>query len=130
PQYTYLDSWVAAVYGANEPPQTMTVPQYLPGGVRYNVLGPQNYNYERNHFYSSEIAWKANEHVELRDKFAYTSFTWGFLGMPQSGAKVLGTDGNAGLLSMYEKAEEKGHGWENILEGALYFDTGPVSHSL
>jgi len=130
PQYTYLDAWVAALYGPNEPPQTITVPQYLPGRARYNVLGPQNYNNERNHFYSTDLSWKANDHIELRDRFAYSSFTWSFMAMPQSGAKVLGPDGNAGLLSGYETAFQKAHGWENILETALNFDTGPVSHSL
>jgi outer membrane receptor protein involved in Fe transport len=129
-QFSYLDSWVAENYGPNEPPQTITVPQYLPGGRRDNPLGPQNYNDERNHFYSTELSWKANQHIELRDKFAYTEATWNFLAMPQSGAKVLGPDGNPGLLSGFEKADQKFSGWENIIESALYFDTGIVSHSL
>ncbi|HEX6832299.1 MAG TPA: TonB-dependent receptor plug domain-containing protein, partial [Rudaea sp.] len=71
PQGTYLDAWVAAVYGPNEPPQTMTVPpQYLPGGNRYNVLGPQNNNTENLNFTSGEISYAVNDHVEIRDDFA------------------------------------------------------------
>jgi iron complex outermembrane receptor protein len=130
PQYTYLDAWVAANFGPNEPPQTITVPQYLPGGVRYNVLGPQNYNNENYKFASTEVAFKPNDHIEIRDGFMYSHFTWDLLALLQSGTKVLGPDGRAGLVSNFEGGNEAGHGWENKLEAAFYFDTGPISHAL
>jgi outer membrane receptor protein involved in Fe transport len=132
PQDTYLDAWVAQQFGPNEPPQTITVAQYLPGGERYNVLGPQNYNRETLRLWSGEISWQVNEHVEIRDDFAKTDYSWGLLGLLQSGAKVLGPDGRAstffgtsGLLA----GEQEGSGWENKLEAVFYFDTGFISHS-
>ncbi len=129
-QYTYLDDYVAQTFGPNEPPQTITVPQYLPGGVRYNVLGPQNYNDQRNDFWSTELNWKVNDHVQIRDDFAYSHFTWNLLALLQSGAKVLGPDGNAGLVSGFLKADQAGTGWENKLETAIDFETGFLSHEL
>ena len=134
PQSTYLDAWVGAIYGPNEPPQTMTVPEkYLPGGVRYNVLGPQNYNKETLNFWSDEVSYAVNDHIEIRDDFARATYTWGLLALLQSGAKVIGPSGlastffgSSGLLT----GTQKGEGWENKLEAAMYFDTGPISHSM
>jgi len=134
PQSTYLDAWVGAVYGPNEPPQTTTVPaKYFPGGVRYNVLGPQNYNKETLNFWSGEVSYAVNEHIEIRDDFARATYTWGMLGLLQSGAKVIGPSGlvstffgSSGLLA----GTQEGKGWENKLEAAMYFDTGPISHSM
>ena len=132
PQNTYLDAWVAQNFGPNEPPQTITVEQYLPGGERYNVLGPQNYNKEQLRLWSSEIAY-TNDFMEIRDDFAHVDYTWGLLALLQSGAKVLGPDGNvstffgsSGLLA----GDQEGSGWENKLEAVFYFDTGIVNHSL
>jgi outer membrane receptor protein involved in Fe transport len=133
PQDTLLDDWVAQNFGPNEPPQTITVPQYLPGGERYNVLGPQNYNNELSRFWSSEITYNVNDHVQIRDNFAHVDYTWGLLALLQSGAKVLGPDGNVstnGFVSGFLGAKEGGSGWENKLEAAFYFDTGIISHSL
>ena len=134
PQDTPLTAWVASVYGPNEPPYTTTVPsQYLPGGVRYNVLGPQNYNKETLNFWSTEMSYAVNEHVEIRDSFARSSYTWGLLGLLQSGALAIGPSGDvstflgsSGLLT----GSQEGTGWENKLEAAFYFDTGPISHSM
>jgi iron complex outermembrane recepter protein len=132
PQDTYLDAWVAQNYGPNEPPQTATVPQYLPGGARYNVLGPQNYNKEQLSLWTTEVAYR-NDFMEIRDAYAHTSYTWGVLTLLQSGAKVLGPDGNvstffgsSGLLG----GEQKGSGWENKLETVFHFDTGFINHAL
>lgn len=133
PQNTYLDAWVAQNYGLNEPPQTITVPQYLPGGARYNVLGPQNRNNELSRFWSTEINYTINDHIQIRDNFGRVDYTWGLLALLQSGAKVLGPDGNVstfGFVSGFLDAKEGGSGWENKLEAAFSFDTGIVSHSL
>jgi len=133
PQNTILDDWVAQNYGPNEPPQTITVPQYLPRGERYNVLGPQNYNKERSKFWSSEISYTVNDHIEIRDNFAHLDYNWGLLALLQSGAKVLGPDGKVstnGFVSGFLGGTQGGSGWENKLEAAMYFDTGPISHSL
>jgi iron complex outermembrane recepter protein len=133
PQDTYLDAWVAQNFGPNEPPQTITVAQYLPGGERYNVLGPQNYNKENIKLWTGEIAYTVNEHVEIRDDFAHTDYTWSLLALLQSGAKVFGPDGrvstffgSSGLLA----GEQEGSGWENKLEAVFYFDTGFINHSM
>ncbi|MFT3789958.1 MAG: TonB-dependent receptor plug domain-containing protein [Rudaea sp.] len=133
PQDTYLDDWVARNYGANEPPQTITAEQYLPRGARYNVLGPQNSNTELSRFWSTEINYTINDHVQIRDSFGHVDFKWAVLALLQSGAKVLGPDGNVstyGLVSGFLDANEGGSGWENKLEAAFTFDTGPISHSL
>jgi len=102
------------------------------GGERYNVLGPQNYNKEQLRLWSSEIAY-TNDFMEIRDDFAHVDYTWGLLALLQSGAKVLGPDGNvstffgsSGLLA----GDQEGSGWENKLEAVFYFDTGIVNHSL
>jgi len=131
-QSTYLDAWVAQNYGTNEPPQTVTVEQYLPGGARYNVLGPQNYNTEQLNMWTGEIAYR-NDWFEIRDAYAHADYKWALLALLQSGAKVLGPDGNvstffgsSGLLG----GNQSGSGWENKVEAVFYFDTGPVSHSL
>jgi len=133
PQDTLLDDWVNQHYGPNEPPQTITVPQYLPGGARYNVQGPQNYNDELSRFWSTEISYNLNDHVQIRDNFGHVDYTWGLLSLLQSGAKVLGPDGNVtanGFTSGFLRADEGGSGWENKLEAAFYFDTGFISHSM
>jgi len=134
PDNTYLNTWVGSVYGPNEPPQTMSVPSmYLPGGVRYNVLGPQNYNKENLNFWSGEVSYAVNDHIEIRDAYARSTYTWGLLALLQSGAQVIGPSGlvntffgSSGLLA----GTQEGTGWENKLEAAIYFDTGPISHSM
>jgi|GEM_PF-1227580 len=133
PQDTYLDNWVAQNYGANEPPQTITAEQYLPRGARDNVLGPQNYNNELARFWSTEINYTVNDHIQIRDSFGHADFSWGFLSLLQSGAKALGPDGNVstfGLASGFFNGKQAGSGWENKLEAAFSFDTGPINHSL
>ena len=132
PQDTYLDTWVAQNYGPNDPPQTINVQQYLPGGSRYNVLGPQNYNTEQLNMWTGEIAYR-NDFMQIRDAYAHADYTWRLLSLLQSGAKVLGPDGNvstffgsSGLLG----GNQEGSGWENKVEAVFYFDTGPISHSL
>lgn len=133
PQDTYLDNWVAQNFGPNEPPQTITVPQYLPGGERYNVLGPQNYNNETSRFWSAEINYQVNDHIQIRDNFGHVGYDWNLLELLQSGAKVLGPDGNVstfGLVSGFLAGDEGGTGWENKLEAAFYFDTGIINHAL
>jgi iron complex outermembrane receptor protein len=132
PQNTYLDDWVAQNYGPNEPPQTITAERYLPGGARYNVLGPQNYNKETLNLWTGEVAYR-NEFMEIRDAYAQTDYTWSYLALLQSGAKVLGPDGNVSTnfgSSNLLAGEQEGSGWENKLEAAFYFDTGFIHHSL
>lgn len=133
PQNADLTTWVAQNIGPNVPPQQITVPQYLPGGSRYNVLGPQNFNNERYKFWSTEMNWVVNDHVEIRDNFAHVNYNWNFLAMFLSGALAIGPDGHVStspFSSGVERAIQEGSGWENKLETALYFDTGPVSHSM
>lgn len=132
PQDTPLDTWVQQNYGPNEPPQTVTAQQYLPGGARYNVLGPQNYNRERLNLFTDDVAYQ-NDFMEIHDAYAHTSYTWDVLALLQSGAEVLGPDGNvstffgtSGLLGV----EQKASGWENKLEAVFHFDTGFINHSL
>ncbi len=125
-----LDAWVADNFGPDEPPQTITIPQYLPGGKRYNVLGPQNSNKAELELASAEIVWQINDHIEIRDAFMYSAYQWETLAILQSGAKVLAPDGRSGLLSGFLAADIRGSGWENKLEAALNFDTGPISHAM
>ena len=129
--YTFpLDAWVAANYGPLEPPQTITVPQYLPDGRRDNVLGPQNYSESNLWIYEAGVHFKPSEHVEIRDSFMYQRFTWDILAIVQSGAKVIGADGRSSIYSSLLAGSTAGRGWENKLEAAFHFDTGPVSHDL
>jgi iron complex outermembrane receptor protein len=133
PQNTNLNNWVAETIGPDVPPQQITVPQYLPGGSRYNVLGPQNYNDELYKFWSTEINYQVNDHIEIRDNFARVSYDWNFLAMYLSGALAIGPNGMVStdpFSSGVEGAVQQGSGWENKLEAAFYFDTGPISHSL
>ncbi|MBS0420108.1 MAG: TonB-dependent receptor plug domain-containing protein [Proteobacteria bacterium] len=128
-----LTTWVAQNIGPNVPPQQITVQQYLPGGSRYNVLGPQNFNNERSKFWSTETSYTVNDHVQIRDNFAHVDYNWNFLTMFLSGALVIGPDGRVStspFSSGVERAIQEGSGWENKLETALYFDTGPISHSM
>lgn len=129
--YTFpLDAWVAANYGPLEPPQTITVPQYMPDGRRDNVLGPQNSSKSNLWLYEAGAHYKLNEHVEIRDSFMYQRFTWDILAIVQSGAKVIGADGRSSIYSSLLSGSTAGRGWENKLEAAFHFDTGPVSHDL
>ena len=133
PQSTDLTTWVAQNIGPSVPPQQITVQQYLPGGSRYNVLGPQNFNNERYKFWSTEMNYVVNDHVEIRDNFAHVGYNWNFLAMFLSGALVVGPDSRVStspFSSGVERAIQEGSGWENKLEAALYFDTGPISHSM
>lgn len=125
-----LDAWVAQNYGPLEPPQTITVPQYLPAGRRDNPLGPDNYNRATLSLYSAGIHWSPNEHIEFRDTFMYQKYTWDLLGILQSGAKVIGADGRSSVLSGLLAANIAGSGWENKLEAAFHFDTGPIQHQM
>lgn len=132
PQNTYLDDWVTQNYGVDEPPQTITVEQYLPHGARYNVLGPQNYNKETLDFWTGEVAYR-NEFMEIRDAYANVGYDWSVLALLQSGAKVIGPDGNVSTnfgSSNLMAVNQEGSGWENKLEAAFYFDTGFIHHSL
>lgn len=129
-QYSYVDAWVAEKFGPNEPPQTITTEQYLPGGKRYNVLGPQNHNNAELKWWSNEMSLKINDHWEIRDNFAYSKYEWDVLAVLQSGAKILAPNGTAGLFSQFFGVDIKGKAWQNKLESALYFDTGPISHSM
>lgn len=123
-----LDAWVARNFGPLEPPQTITVPQYLPAGRRDNPLGPQNYNLANLNLYSGGIHWSPNEHIEFRDTFMYQKYTWDLLVILQSGAKVIGADGRSGILSGLLAANIAGSGWENKLEAAAHFNTGGIEH--
>lgn len=132
PQNTYLDDWVTQNYGPDEPPQTITVEQYLPHGARYNVLGPQNYNKETLDLWTGEVSYR-NEFMEIRDAYANASYDWSLLALLQSGAKVIGPDGNVSTnfgSSNLLAGVQQGSGWENKLEAAFYFDTGFIHHSL
>ena len=124
-----LDAWVAQNYGPLEPPQTITVPQYLPAGRRDNSMGPQNYNKANLWLYGAGVHWTPNEHIEIRDMFMYQKYTWDLLALIQSGAKVIGADGRSSLYySGLLAGNIGGSGWENKLEAALHFDTGPIQH--
>ncbi len=102
--------------------------------ARHNVLGPQNYNkLELSRFWSTEINYTVNDHIQIRDTFGHVDFSWGLLSLLQSGAKVLGPDGKVstyGLASGFFTGNQAGCGWENKLEAAFSFDTGAISHSL
>lgn len=130
PWFVPLDAWVADNFGPDEPPQTITIPQFLPRGERYNVLGPQNHNEAELELAGAEVVVQVNDHIEIRDSFMYSAYEWDILAILQSGAKVLAPDGRSGLLSGFLAADIRGSGWENKLEAALNFDTGPISHAM
>jgi iron complex outermembrane receptor protein len=125
-----VDAWVAQNYGPNEPPQTITVPQYLPDGRRDNLLGPQNYTKGNLWLYGGGVHFTPSDAIEIRDTFMYQKFTWNLLAIVQSGAKVIGADGRSSILSSLLAGSLKGEGWENKLEAVAHFDTGPISHQL
>ena len=125
-----VDEWVAQNYGPDEPPQTITVPQYMPDGRRDNVLGPQAYTKGNLWLYGAGVHFTPSSAIEIRDNFMYQKFTWDILAIVQSGAKVIGADGRSSILSSLLAGPLKGEGWENKLEAVAHFDTGPISHQL
>lgn len=130
PWFVPLDAWVGANYGPLEPIQTITVEDYLPGGKRYNVLGPQNLNEADVEMASFDVNYRINDHIEVRNGFFYNTYLWQPLALIQSGAKVLGADGRSSILSMFLGGKTGETGWQNKLEAALDFDTGPISHQM
>lgn len=130
PWFVPLDAWVAATYGPNEPPQTITIPEYLPGGERYNVLGPQNVNETDVELATLDFTIQINDHIQVRNGFMYNTYSWKPLSLIQSGAKVIGADGRSSIFSGFLTGEVAETGWENKLEAAFTFDTGPISHAM
>lgn len=130
PWFVPLDAWVAANYGPNEPPMTITVPELLPGGRRYNTAGPQNNNELDAEMASLQFNARINDHIEIREGFMYQTSAWRPLGLIQSGQKIIGADGRSTILSGFLAGESTMSGWENKLEAALTFDTGPISHQM
>lgn len=128
PWTTPLDAWVAQNYGPLEPPQTITVPQYVPNGRRGNVLGPQNFNKSNLTLVQGGIHYSPTEGIELRDVFIAQKYNWDGLTILQSGAKVIGADRRSSIISGLLAGDIAGSGWENKLEAALHFDTGPIKH--
>lgn len=125
-----IDAWVLANYGPLEPPLTTTAAEYLPGGRRYNVLGPQNVNELDAEMASLQFNVRLTDHIQIREGFMYQTSLWAPLGLLQSGAKVLAADGGSSILSGYLAGESTLSGRENKLEAALTFDTGPISHEM
>ncbi|PIB91594.1 TonB-dependent siderophore receptor [Caulobacter sp. FWC2] len=123
-----LDAWVAQNYGPLEPPQTITVPQYVPNGRRGNVLGPQNFNKSDLTVFEGGVHFSPNDAIELRDVFISQKYNWDGLTILQSGAKVIGADRKSSVISGLLAGDIAGSGWENKLEAALHFDTGPINH--
>jgi len=130
PSDTDIISWVKQNYGPNEPPQTIVVPQYLPGGSRYNVNGPQNHSNSILTMKSAVLDYYVNDHVDVRDSFMYSDFTLDLLELQQSGVFVLGPGGVSGRYSGFQQLNFAGWGRENKLEVALHFNTGPISHAM
>lgn len=123
-----LDAWVAQNFGPLEPPQTITVPQYVPNGRRGNVLGPQNFNKSNLTLVEGGIHFSPTDAIELRDVVIYQKYNWDGLTILQSGAKVIGADRRSGIISGLLAGDIAGSGWENKLEAAVHFDTGPIRH--
>lgn len=130
PWFVPLDNWVAANYGPDEPVMTIGAPQLLPGGRRYNTAGPQNTNGLDAEMASLQLNARINDHIEIREGFMYQESAWRPLGLIQSGQKILGADGRSSILSGFLTGESTRSGWENKLEAALTFDTGPISHQM
>lgn len=130
PWFVPLDAWVAENYGPDEPVMTIGVPYLLPGGRRYNTAGPQNTNGLDAEMASLQLNVRVNDHIEIREGFMYQESAWRPLGLIQSGQKILGADGRSSILSSFLTGESTMSGWENKLEAALNFDTGPISHQM
>lgn len=130
PWFVPIDAWVAATYGPDEPPLTITIPEYLPGGRRYNTMGPQNVNELDAELASLQFNWRINDHIQIREGFMYQTSLWEPLALIQSGSKILGADGASSVFSGFLAGTSTMSGWENKLEAALTFDTGPISHEM
>jgi len=129
PANTDIFAWVKDNFGPNEPPQQISVSQYLPGGDRYNTAGPQNHSNTDLTLRSASLEWKINDHIEFRDRFMFSSFTLDLLELDNS-TLALGPGGLAGLYSGVLNIAEAGWGRENKAEFAFRFDTGPINHQL